>query len=222
MKVLIDRNIEINAITHTTVLAPKKIRWGPHEQTMDVAERRYSPPRPDETFRRAQIPWLATLCKLAEHGALEFYSSDEIMMERFRQKGRPEGYLGINLLRDVPIKRAPSPVPRTWTLGSIGAHGVTEQDQMDFFASVRHPRFLQICRVLGAAHIDDAFHLWTAEEAHLDVLLTMDQRFWRAATQRKEAIASPVEVVTPKELGERLGVEPTDIEKMAAEINPHR
>jgi hypothetical protein len=62
MKVLIDRNIEINAITHKTVLVSRAIKWGPHYQTLDVAERIHFPPRVDEAFRIEQLPFLAALC----------------------------------------------------------------------------------------------------------------------------------------------------------------
>lgn len=221
MKVLIDRNIEINAITHKTVLAPQVIKWGRHDQTIkEVAQRAHFPPRDDETFRQVQLPWLATLCNFAKQGRLEFFTSHEMRMERLRQKGRCEGYLGINLLRDVPVKSIPCPARRSILIAPTGSIGVTEEEQMEFFRSIRHPRFLQIRSATGDAHIDDAFHLWAAEEAGLDVFLTMDQRFWRVVNQKKKTIDSVIPVMTPKELGEHLDAQPTDIEKLAAETNP--
>jgi protoporphyrinogen oxidase len=62
--------------------------------------------------------------------------------------------------------------------------------------------------------------LWAAEEAGLEVFLTMDQRFWRVVNQKKKTIDSVIPVMTPKELGELLNAQPTDIEKLAAEISP--
>ena len=219
MKVLIDRNIEINALTHKTVLVPQVIRWGSHDQIIEVAQRAHFPPRDGESFRRVQLPWLATLCNFAKQGKLEFFTSHEMRMEKLRQKGHCEGYLGINLLRDVPVKSIRSPVQRSILIAPTGSIGVTEEEQMEFFRSIQHPRFLQIRSAAGDAHIDDAFHLWAAEEAGLDVFLTMDQRFWRVANQKKKVIHSAVPVMTPKELGEHLNAQPTDIEKLAAEIN---
>lgn len=222
MKVLIDRNIEINAITHKTVLAPQVIRWGPHAQTIEVAQRAHFPPGDDERFRGEQLPYLATLCNFAKEGKLQFLTSHEMRMEKLRQKGRCEGYLGINLLRDVPVKSVRCPAQRSIVIGPTGSNGVTEEEQIEFFRSIQHPRFLQITNATGEAHIDDAFHLWTAEEAALDAFLTMDQRFWRVVNQKKKIINSPVLVVTPKELCEHLHAQPTDIEKLAAGINPFR
>jgi hypothetical protein len=48
----------------------------------------------------------------------------------------------------------------------------------------------------------------------------MDKRFWRVVNQKKEIIDSTIVVATPKELGEQLNAQPTDIEKLAAEISP--
>lgn len=221
MKVLVDRNIEINAVIRTTVRVPHVINCGPRKQIIEVAQRNHFPTtRGDEGFRQAQLPWLATLCSLANHGKLEFYTSHEIQLEKLRQKGRSEGYLGINLFRDVPIKFIPCSVERSILIAPTGSVGVTEEEQMEFFRSIRHPRFLEIRTATGDAHVDDAFHLWEAERAGLDVFLTMDQRFWRVVKQKKKIINSAVRLMTPKELGEHLNAEPTDLERLVAETNP--
>ncbi len=94
MKLFIDRNIEINAITHKTIAVAKTIKWGPKEERVEVAQRIPFPPRDDENFRIEQLPYLAALCAYARDGNLEFFTSHEITMEKFRQKGRGEGYLG--------------------------------------------------------------------------------------------------------------------------------
>jgi hypothetical protein len=222
MKVLIDRSIEINVITHKTVLSPQLIRWGPHAQIIEIAQRAHFPPRDDEKFREEQLPYLATLCNFAKEGRLQFLTSHEMRMERLRQRGRCEGYLGINLLQDVPVRSVRCPVQRSFLIGPSGSHGVTEEEQMEVFRSIQHPRFLQIRNANGDAHIDDAFHLWTAEEAALDTYLTMDQRFWRVVNQKKRIVDSAILVMTPKELCEHLNAQPTDIQKLAAAINPIR
>ena len=68
--------------------------------------------------------------------------------------------------------------------------------------------------------MDDAYHLWTAEEAALDAFLTMDKAFRNVVEHERKAINSPVLVMTPKELGDHLGLQPIDIGKLAEEINP--
>ena len=174
MKILLDTNIERRATTHVTEMIPQSFKWGPLDLTMEVAQRVHRPPREDEAFIREQLPYLAALCTSAKAGKVEFFTAFELQMEAFRQKGPAEGYLGISLLRGVPLKKAPCPIQRSILIGAAASIGVTEAEQMEFFRSVQHPRFLQIRRATGEAHVDDAFHLWTAEEASLDVFLTLD------------------------------------------------
>jgi len=118
------------------------------------------------------------------------------------------------------MKYVSRPVERSVTFAASGSVGVTEEEQMEFFRSIRHPRFLQIRLAVGDAHVDDAYHLWTAEEAALDAFLTMDRRFWNVVKHELKAINSTVLVMTPKELGEHLFLQPVEIERLAGEINP--
>jgi hypothetical protein len=220
MKILVDRNIEINAITHKTMLVSRSVKWGPDYHNFNVAQRVHFPPREDEAFRREQLPFLAALCASAKHGDPEFFSSHEIRMEKLRQRGRSEGYVGINLLRDIPIRNVPSPVQRSIVIAGDFTMGTTEDEQMEFFRSITDPRFLHIRKHTGEGHIDDAYHLWTAENSKLDAFLTMDKRFYRVMKQKSVLIGSPVLVASPEDLCGRLGLQPIDICGLAAETNP--
>jgi hypothetical protein len=220
MKVLIDRNIEINAITHKTVMVPQVLRWGRRDLRLEVTQRNHFPPREDERFRAEQLPCLAAVCACARTGELEFFSSHEIKMEMLRQRGRGQGYLGIDLLRNIPVKSVPCPIHRPVAITGAFESGTAEEEQMIFFRSIKHPRFLQIRKLTGDAHVDDAYHLWTAEEAKLDVFLTMDKKFWRVVNQKEKGINSPARVMTPKDLCERLGLRPIAIKQLAPDIKP--
>jgi hypothetical protein len=142
-------------------------------------------------------------------------------MEEFRQRGiaGSEGYFGTDLVRDVPMKKLPCPIQRSIVIGAYTSYGITEEEQMSFIRSIQHPRFLQISKAVEEAHIDDAFHLWSAEEASLDVFLTLDKRFRNVVYNKRKIIGSPVLVMTPKELCEHLGLEPSNIENPA--LNPN-
>lgn len=222
MKVLIDRNIEINAITHRTVAVAQTVHWGDRDHVLEVAQRRRFSPRADETFRLEQLPYVATACLMAREGKLDFYSYHELRMERIRQKGHDEGYFGVDLLRSIKRRYIRPPATRTITLDAVPGKsvGCTEDEQMEFFRSITHPRFLRLRNAVGDKHIDDAFHLWTAEENGLDAFLTMDQKFWHVAKQKRATIKPTVSVLTPKELCEQLKENPTDIEELAADNAP--
>ena len=141
-------------------------------------------------------------------------------MEEFRQKGPSEGYLGINLIRDVPVKHATCPIERSIVIGAGADTGITKDEQMAFFRSIQHPRFLQIRKAVGDAHVDDAFHLWSAEYNVLDAFLTLDERFRRAVFTKRKQIRSSVVVVNPRESCEKIGLPPLDINQLAATTNP--
>lgn len=68
--------------------------------------------------------------------------------------------------------------------------------------------------------MDDAFHWWCAEYSGLDFFLTLDKRFRNAAFTKRKQIGSSVAIVYPRELCEEMGLPPTDIDRLAASINP--
>jgi len=173
-------------------------------------------------FVREELPYLVSLCRTAKDGKLEFCTSSELRMEAFRQSGSKQGYLGIDWFSDVRLTRVACPVDRfaSWNKVIDPVVDFGKDEQLAFFRSISHPRFLHLRKALGDAQLADAFHLWTAEAASLDVFLTMDKKFLNNVHKRLEAIASTVPVTAPKQLCERIGLPPSDIEKLAAEINP--
>lgn len=250
MRILIDRNLERRAVTHTTRAAPQSVKWGTLQFDIPVAQRCHDEPREDELFLREQLPYLVSLCYAAKEGKLGFCTSLELEEEARRQPVSKQGYLGIDWFAGVEMTNVPCPVDRfaliTRTIGpdfdfakvlreaslSIDAialwnkglfnpdPGMQKSKQLDFFRWIIHPRFVHLKTTLGEAQLADAFHLWTAEEAHLDVFLTMDKKFLNNVRNHLKAIGFTVSVMAPKELCEQIALLPSDIDKLAAEINP--
>jgi hypothetical protein len=252
MKVLIDRNLERFAVTHSTRMVTQLVKWGPREYERPVAQRSHDEPRDDELFLREQLPYLVSLCRRAKEGKLEFCTSHELEDEARRQLVSKQGYLGIDWLAGVEMTMVPCPVDRFAIMRkstgpdfdfaielrdaslSIDAIALWNKDlftadpdllknsQLEFFRWILHPRFVYLRTTLGEAQLADAFHLWTAEASHLDVFLTMDKKFVNNVRNRKKAIDSTVSVMVPKEICERIGLPPSDIERLASQINPFR
>lgn len=223
MKVLIDRNIEINATTHKSTLVPKTVPWGDTAVTCDVLERVARKLSPNDIFIAEQLPYLATICLMAKSQAITFYSSNELRMERIRQPGwfDNKGYVGLNLLEGIKVECVRCPVDRTIVFAPFGdSEGTTKEEQLEFFRSITDPRFLEISGAVNNKRIDDAYHLWTAEVNMLDAFLTMDKKFWEDIIRNNQRINSNVAVLTPKELCERLNAEPSDIDAIAAAHHP--
>ena len=219
MKVLIDQNIQRRAITHTTIARPKNVQWGGREfETPGIIERVRIHPRPDETFIIEQLPYIATIGELARQSKISLWQSDELNWERFTQPGPNDGWCGFNLLFDVSLEWAPSPVDRLIAItGSKKTTvGLSKAEVNAFYKSINIPRFKEIRQAFGDSHIDDAFHLWTAESSRLDAFTTLDQRFIRQANSCAKKINTSVAVLSPKQLCERLNSPPTDIDELAA------
>lgn len=221
-KVLLDLSVRRNAVTHRTVLEKKKIKWGDISREYDLAIRKHFHPRDNEMFRREQIPYVAVLPELVSVGRIELFRSFELVMEDMRNVRRDRGYLGLDLLEGMQIGSVRPPVERNIMFAGHGnSHGITKEEQIAFFKSITDARFHEIRRVVGDAHIGDAFHFWTAEHAALDVYLTMDQRFARVfRKQAEKKINSRVKVMTPKELCQDFNAGPKDIERIALENLP--
>src|SRR5579872_2544395 len=128
MKILIDRNIERYGVTHRTEMVPRTIRWGPHTHTVPVAQRIHHNYSEEEVKLREDLSYLASICGAAKNGEIEFYTSFELDREADRHATSLKGYLGIDLLEGIPMKRVPPPVQRTiiWAAHGDGSVGTTK------------------------------------------------------------------------------------------------
>jgi hypothetical protein len=221
MKILIDRSIERYAVTHDTRMVPHTVKWGPHISTVSVAQRTRKQPGPSDVFIIEQLPYLVSLCNVARQGNLEFCTSFELEREALRQRSCAQGLLGIDFFLGIRMTRVPCPAQRESFSGIIDPLAYFgKEEQLKFLRGIQHPRFLLLRKLLGDAQLADAFHLWTAEEASLDVFLTMDKKFRNNVYNQRNEVKSSVSVIAPKEVCEQLGLASSSIEKLAAEINP--
>jgi len=231
-------------------MVPQSAKWGPLQFDIPVAQRSHDQPRQDELFLREQLPYLVSLCHAAKETKLECCTSRELAEEALRQPFSKQGYLGIDWFADVKMTSVPCPVDRfalmrktigpdfdsvkelqeaslssdaiaLWNTGLfISDPAVQKSKQLEFFRWIIHPRFVHLRTTLGEAQLADAFHLWTAEEAHLDVFLTMDKKFINKVHNRLAAVRSTVSVLHPKEICDQIGLPPSDIGHLASKINP--
>lgn len=220
MKVLIDRNVERHAITHNTVVVSRETNWGNRKGTIQIIERRRVPV--EKGFIANELPYLATLGEMARNRRLQLFTSFELNEERMRQTNPRDGYCSFSLLAGVSLPMLDPPISRPivmtfWPGESVGT---TRSEQRAFFNSITAPRYLAIKEALSNSHIDDAFHLWAAEVAGMDVFLTFDRRFARHVAQNMTRLASPVAVLAPSELCNRMAEGPSDVEAIAARFPP--
>src|ERR1035441_2162590 len=158
MRILVDRNLERYAVTHTTRIVPQPVKWGPLRFELPVAQRSHDQPREDKLFLREQLPYLVSLCRTAKDGKLEFCTSRELEMEAFRQPISKQGYLGIDWFSGVKLTKVPCPVDRfaSWNKVIDPVADFGKDEQLAFFRSITHPRFLHLDRKstrLNSSHL---------------------------------------------------------------------
>jgi hypothetical protein len=226
MKLLIDRNVERFSITHRSVEEQQEVKWGNGSFVSKVIRRVAVNFDGHNRDIQAQLPYWASLCVQARRGDIDFFTSFELKMEFARQKQKPDGYVGGDLLADIPMHRTKEPASRSVVFRANAGSGLlrrrtsteAEREQMEFFASISAPRYVAIRAAFQKAGFsgftDDIFHFWTAEYNDLDAFLTLDFKFWRAwaAATKKGQLKSSTAVMTPKECCQRLGIGPTEIE----------
>ena len=176
IKILIDKCFERNTITHETATYEKEITWGPNTYIVELPKQVKKRIRDDELFRIEQQPYIKKVCDHAREDKLSFFSSHELIMEGMRQKSIRGGLFGNDLLQGIKRHPTKSPIDRTIVIGTHYSYGTTEQEQSDFFKSIKSQRYLELKSIFTNKN-DDAFHLWTAEYNGLDFFLTMDQKF---------------------------------------------
>jgi len=155
---------------------------------------------------QSQLDCLPEIAKLAEKGQIKLYTTIEIDFEGW---GRP-GVVGkgteMDLFRNVKIEKIPPALNRIMRWGGIESE--TKERKQHFLDGIREKRFLELKAAIGSKHSPDIFHLWSAEKARLDALLTADFKFINAvrnAKRNRRGIEIEVDVLSPSELCERLG-----------------
>lgn len=219
-KVLLDRCTRREAITHRTAILERTIQWGDQPVTASLAQRIRRLPRPDEHFKQQQLPFIATIAEQARTGRIKLFTSFELLVERLRNTEPEKGYLGFDLLEGIAIQEVPSPTSRNVSISPQETIGITAEEQKGQLRSISTPRFVEILRLAGDAHVADAYHYWTAEMNGLDAFLTTDKAFWNVFQNIKNKLKSPTRVVTPRELCTELGLGPSDIEALSRRCLP--
>lgn len=221
LRVLLDTSARREGVTHGTVMVPKTLRWGEVDITAEVPERRYSPPDEEEEFRIDQIPYLGTVATLSRLGRVRLFSYFELSVERWRNSELGRGYLGYDLFEGIEIEVLPSQFPRAVSVDAFsGSQGITKPEHEAALLSVPDARFKAILKQTGPRHVLDAFHFWTAETHQLDAFLTMDKKFLNVYTNTRGRLNSRTEAWSPKDLCQRLGEGPADLEALAASRPP--
>ena len=151
-----------------------EMEWSKPYTTNSILKIKHPPLKRDAVF-------LPILAKAGLLGHIKFLRSPEIDMEA---AGLPSTASASGRFFGCPVEQVKLPTnsPRMWLGGGRSADEWTDS----FLASISHPRFKELCKVVGAYQGEknplhrnqarDALHIWTAEEAGADAFLTMDYK----------------------------------------------
>lgn len=204
--VFLDASVMKRAVYYRTraVVTQRTLQWGPTEIT--VPETRYEGFDPNDEISnsqmRAEAKMLPRVAGLARAGRVRFQTGIEVKMEFWglRDTRGPGAFDGIQIEEvESPLRHS-----RVMFTGWKGAGAL----QLEFFERIRSPRFLEMKKAFGALNpnakrrrnlLADIFHIWTADAAGADFLLTLDGRLCRAAAGQPQ-LRLRTKVVQPSEL----------------------
>jgi hypothetical protein len=206
LKVLFDSNLWNEGVTQEYYVAPKTIEWPKGTfRVLHIAElgprvlRRKTLEQSREIFEVMRY-----VAELANGGRIRLYDTMELVYEWMgRSHGPSLRNTEFDVLKGVRIIRLEPPMQRTVAFGAFNLEDNFKDQRESWLENITEPRFLELKRVINRAHWADAFHLWTAEVYGLDCILTMETKV-RNSLDNQKRVTSPVEILSPFELVQRL------------------
>lgn len=170
-----------------------------------------------EKRRRENRPYVAAIAKAAFEQKISLFTSPELDNEQFRQKIELTGF-DVDVFQIVNFQVARSPATRGFadTRGARDfqrASDRSKDEQLGFLADITAPRFLELRKYLGDAHLADTFHYWTAEANGLDGFVTMERRFPNAFNREARHFGPKCRVLSPADVCRLHGIEPIDVDE---------
>lgn len=214
--VLVDNTVLDHATTHETAwISTGEKQWG--NQTIQTGyAARIAVHAADSPAREYEhVRYLPGLISLKRAACVTLHSSAELQSEQFYQppgRFRGYGYSDYNLFAGVALKSIDGHVFPHLGPSWMNLPDAREQQRQRLRArEAEDPEYASLVAVLGRKNSQDAWHIRTAEKFGLFCFLTMDFRLTEtlAAQQNSARIrALKTLVMTPAELGKRLGLPP--------------
>lgn len=214
--VLVDNTVLDHATTHETAwVSTGKKQWG--DQTIQTGYAARIPVHAADSPAREyeHIRYLPGLISLQRAGCVTLHSSAELQSEQFYQptgRFRGYGYSDYNLFSGTPLESIDGHVFPHLGPSWMNLPDSREQQRQRLQAKeMKDPEYASLVAVLGRKNSQDAWHIRTAEKFGLFCFLTMDFKLIEtlAAQRNSPRIrALKTSIMTPAELGQRLGLIP--------------
>lgn len=230
MQVIVDNSVLHHGKTHEAVSVTRTVKWPPGQES-EVEQSYRVPIEPEiETNRQQKIErsrrYLPGIARAARNGKIQLWATRALLYERFPfplSKFSGE-WFEYNLFKkgDVEVLTNRSSLDRkrpSRVLFGLGAPPFKETEREENLQILRgNPRGAILLKRLGKKKGNDIYHILEADEAGIDVFLTMDfnlLRSWRSNANAGIDVRTTVALLSPEELGIKMGLmeeDPTAME----------
>ena len=219
MQVIVDNSVLHHGKTHETVSVTRTVKWPPGQES-EVEQSYRVPIEPEiETNRQQKIErsrrYLPGIARAARNGKIQLWATRALLYERFpfplsKFSG---GWFEYNLFKkgDVGVLTNRNSLDRkrpNRILFGLGAPPLKEAERKENLRILREdPRGAILLKCLGEKKGNDIYHILEADEAGVDVFLTMDfnlLRSWRNNANVGNDVRITVALLSPEELGTKM------------------
>lgn len=208
MKLLVDANVFRHpARSEWVVEEDQLVMWGPWLSAHRTLVLQPATLGDNEIMLRREIPFVPALAAVGPKNGVQFFTYQLLEMEGWGIKSSIdwEGR-SIRALFDLQPLRV-----QHQYCGILFGDGVDLNTRIqNFVGGIREPRFLEMIKVLGKKHSQDALHVLVCEQHGLDGVLTLDNKIREHFRNSKSRLNTPVNFFLPSEISERLGIDPTN------------
>ena len=232
MQIIVDNSVLHHGKTHEAVSVTRTVKWPPGQES-EVEQSYRVPIEPEiETNRQQDIErsrrYLPGIARAARNGKIRLWTTRALIYERilFPLSKFSGEWFEYNLFKkdDIGVLTNRSSLDRKRSnrvLFGLGAPPFKETERKENLQILREdPRGEILLKRLGEKKGNDIYHILEADEAGIDVFLTMDfnlLRSWRNDAKAGTDVRITVVLLNPKELGIKLGLTEEDPTAMEAD-----
>jgi hypothetical protein len=208
IRILVDNSVLRHGQTHTNA-------WVQGNGTGYLARVPRNYHEDHKRIYEEEIPFFAPLAYLADCGCLEFFTSNELLAERRRQRNYNRFMFGMNLWSKTLIRTLPDlpriAIDRQSIAPQLFQYYNSREGQIERLLASADNDFLQIAEKVGGKNVLDFYHIWTAKHSNCQIFLTTDYTLKRALASTPKTVRKqfePVRILAPSELSDELGLKP--------------
>lgn len=216
--ILVDSNVHHHTVTHETGwISTGEKRFGPTIRATGYAARVPVFRQGSKSSTYENVCYLAAIAQLAKIGRAKLWTSHHLLLERDghpRARFTDVGWFDFNLFGRGELPSIDGDPSDEILMTAFNPKAPAPDDIKTVLSHSTDKLYLELVRVMGQKNSQDAWHIRTAEVNGLYCFLTMEASLLRIINaQRERAVIKGLttRVMSPKMLGEALGLRPIEL-----------